>query len=54
MGPAHEKKFICSVKIPISEGVLCMIGEEKTRIRHAENSAASLMIRALHESNCLL
>ncbi|KAK4805014.1 hypothetical protein SAY86_004831 [Trapa natans] len=53
-GLAHEKKFICSVKIPTSEGVFCMMGEEKTRIRAAENSAASLMIRALHESNLLL
>ncbi|PKI46061.1 hypothetical protein CRG98_033555 [Punica granatum] len=53
MGPTNDKKFICSVKIPTSEGVLCMMGDEKNRIKDAENSAASLMIRALYESNLL-
>ncbi|KAF2314158.1 hypothetical protein GH714_023795 [Hevea brasiliensis] len=53
MGPAHEKKFICSVQIATVDGVLYMMGDEKTRIKDAEGSAASLMIQALQESNYL-
>ncbi|XP_028799324.1 ribonuclease 3-like protein 2 [Neltuma alba] len=46
-GPPHNKKFTCSVRIATEEGILCMMGEEKSRMKEAENSAASLMIRAL-------
>lgn len=53
MGPAHDKKFICSVQIATIDGVFYIKGEEKTRVKEAESSAASLMIRALQESNHL-
>lgn len=46
-GPPHDKKFVCSVRIVTEEGILCMVGEEKSRRKEADNSAASLMIRAL-------
>ena len=49
-GPPHEKKFICSVQIATVDGVLYMKGDEKTKVKEAENSAASQMIRALQES----
>ncbi|XP_050215535.1 ribonuclease 3-like protein 2 [Mercurialis annua] len=52
-GLPHEKKFECSVQIATGDGVLYMMGDEKMRIKDAENSAASLMIRALQESNYL-
>lgn len=50
-GPPHEKKFVCSVKITTVEGTFEMLGDEKSRVKDAENSAASFMIRALQESN---
>ena len=53
MGPSHDKKFVCSVKIATVDGVLHMMGDEKSRVKEAENSAASLLIRALQESNYL-
>lgn len=52
-GLAHEKVFMSSVKISTANGVLFMMGDEKSRVREAENSAASLMIRALQESDYL-
>ncbi|ONI13400.1 hypothetical protein PRUPE_4G219200 [Prunus persica] len=48
-GPSHEKRFMSSVKISTIDGVLYMKGDEKSRVRDADNSAASLMIRALQE-----
>ncbi|KAH6822667.1 RNAse THREE-like protein 2 [Perilla frutescens var. hirtella] len=51
VGSAHQKRYTCSVEIEISEGVLFMIGNEKPRVREAENSAASLMLFALKNSN---
>lgn len=52
-GLAHEKVFMSSVKISTANGVLFMMGDEKSRVREAENSAASLMIRSLQESDYL-
>ncbi|KAK9673875.1 hypothetical protein RND81_12G195500 [Saponaria officinalis] len=51
LGLAHERKFICSVEIETDETKLVMRGDEKSRVRDAENSAASLMIHSLVESN---
>ncbi|KAH9622866.1 hypothetical protein KSS87_007869 [Heliosperma pusillum] len=51
LGLAHEKKFICSVEIETAEAKLFMMGDERSKVREAENSAASLMIRSLVESN---
>ncbi|CAK7324588.1 unnamed protein product [Dovyalis caffra] len=53
MGPPHEKKFVCSVQIATLDGVLYMKGDERTRVKDAENSAASLMIRALQDTEYL-
>lgn len=50
-GPPHSKQFACSVQIATVDGVLTMLGEKKPRVKEAENCAASLMCRALHESN---
>ncbi|KAK7300043.1 hypothetical protein RJT34_10874 [Clitoria ternatea] len=52
-GPPHDKKFICSVQITTKDGVFQMSGDEKPRVKKAENSAASLMIRALQQMNYL-
>lgn len=52
-GPPHEKKFACSVKVATSNGILQMLGDEKSRVKDSEQSAASLMITALQECNYL-
>lgn len=50
-GVAHQKIFTCSVEIEISKGILVMEGKEKPRVREAENSAASVMLFGLRNSN---
>lgn len=45
------KKFVSTVQIATVDSVLCMTGDEKSRRKQAENSAASLMIRALQDSD---
>ncbi|KAK9938603.1 hypothetical protein M0R45_015331 [Rubus argutus] len=50
-GSSHEKKFVLTVQIATINGVLCMTGDEKSRVKDAENSAPSLMIRTLQESD---
>uniref|UniRef100_A0A2N9HEM7 RNase III domain-containing protein n=1 Tax=Fagus sylvatica TaxID=28930 RepID=A0A2N9HEM7_FAGSY len=52
-GPAHDKKYVSSVQIATVDGVFYMEGDEKSRVKDAENSAASFLIRALQESNYL-
>ncbi|GFZ12542.1 hypothetical protein Acr_23g0009270 [Actinidia rufa] len=49
-GPSHERKYTCSVQIKTVNTELFVSGEEKSRVRVAENSAAFLMIRELIES----
>ncbi|GMJ15995.1 RNASEIII-LIKE 2, RNAse THREE-like protein 2 [Hibiscus trionum] len=49
-GPPHEKKFTSAVKIPTEDGILYISGDKRSRVKEAENSAASYMIRALQES----
>ncbi|KAE8649376.1 ribonuclease 3-like protein 2 [Cucumis sativus] len=49
LGPSHERIFVCSVKIATCYGTFYIVGDEKSRVKDAENSAASLMIRALQE-----
>ncbi|XP_058210064.1 ribonuclease 3-like protein 2 isoform X2 [Rhododendron vialii] len=49
-GPFHERIYVRSVEIKTAENVLynlCVEGDEKSRVRDADNSAASLMIRRL-------
>ncbi|KAH0751387.1 hypothetical protein KY285_004535 [Solanum tuberosum] len=31
IGPAHDRRFICSVQIRIAEGMLFVMGDEKSR-----------------------
>ncbi|XWS11251.1 hypothetical protein CRYUN_Cryun38cG0068000 [Craigia yunnanensis] len=52
-GRSHEKKFVSSVKIPTVDGTLYITGDEKSRVKEAENSASYFMIRALQESGYL-
>ncbi|KAL3733442.1 hypothetical protein ACJRO7_022895 [Eucalyptus globulus] len=52
-GPPHNKKFACTVQIATSDGVYTMEGETRSRVKDAENCAASLMCRALHQYNYL-
>lgn len=51
VGLAHEKKFISSVEIETADVKLFMLGDEKSRVREAESSAASMMIHSLVESS---
>ncbi|XP_058781618.1 ribonuclease 3-like protein 2 [Vicia villosa] len=48
-GTPQDKKFISAVQIATPAARLQMSGEEKSRVKDAENSAASLMIRALQQ-----
>ncbi|MED6218347.1 hypothetical protein PIB30_025922 [Stylosanthes scabra] len=48
-GQPHQRKFVCSVQVTTTEGTFQMTGEGRSRVRDAENSAASLMIQALQE-----
>ncbi|WMV48759.1 hypothetical protein MTR67_042144 [Solanum verrucosum] len=50
IGPAHDRRFICSVQIIIAEGMLFVMGDEKSGVKDAENSAALATIRSLQES----
>ncbi|KAF8009113.1 hypothetical protein BT93_J0185 [Corymbia citriodora subsp. variegata] len=52
-GPPHSKKFACTVQIATDDGVYAMAGEQRSRVKDAENCAASLMCRALHQCNYL-
>ncbi|KAL4618845.1 hypothetical protein ACB092_06G039500 [Castanea dentata] len=52
-GPSNDKKYVCSVQIETVDGGLSMQGEEKSRVKEAENSAASCLIRALLDSNII-
>lgn len=49
-GPAHERKFVCSVQIELPDAVLFVTGVEKSRVKDAENSAASVMLHGLVDS----
>ena len=52
-GPSNDKKYVCSVRIATVNGDLFMVGEEKSRVKKAENSAASCLIRALLDSDII-
>ncbi|WCJ32969.1 Ribonuclease 3-like protein 2 [Euphorbia peplus] len=53
LGPPQERKYVCSVEIETTEGVLSMVGEEETKVKAAKNSAALAILRALQQSNYL-
>ncbi|KMT12758.1 hypothetical protein BVRB_4g088520 [Beta vulgaris subsp. vulgaris] len=46
-----EKKFVCSVEIQTADEKLLMLGDVKSRVKEAQNSAASMMIYRLVESS---
>ncbi|KAK6946980.1 Ribonuclease III domain, partial [Dillenia turbinata] len=48
-GLGHCKRFICSVQIPTIDGVLYIKGDEKSRVKDAQNSAASMMLLSIQE-----
>ncbi|XP_058745048.1 ribonuclease 3-like protein 2 [Vicia villosa] len=48
-GTPQDKIFVCAVQITTPAAILKMSGDEKSRVKDAENSAASLMIRALQQ-----
>ncbi|PNX93904.1 ribonuclease 3-like protein 2-like [Trifolium pratense] len=48
-GTPQNKIFVTSVLIATPVGRLKMLGDEKSRLKDAQNSAASLMIRALQQ-----
>ncbi|KAL4642313.1 hypothetical protein ACB092_02G007000 [Castanea dentata] len=52
-GPPHDKKCVLSVQIPTVDGILYIEGDEMSRVKEAQNSAASWIVRALQESNYL-
>ena len=49
-GPSHERKFLCSVQVETVERMLFTEGDEKSKVKDAENSAASSLIYELQES----
>ncbi|KAF8391577.1 hypothetical protein HHK36_023883 [Tetracentron sinense] len=50
LGPAHKKRFLCSVKIETEDGVYSTPGNVKLRVKDAENSAASMLLRSLQDT----
>ncbi|XP_015899137.1 ribonuclease 3-like protein 2 isoform X1 [Ziziphus jujuba] len=52
-GTSHEKGYVSSVQVATTESVLFMMGDERSKIKNAESSAASLMISALQECGYL-
>ncbi|CAO2203664.1 unnamed protein product [Urochloa humidicola] len=46
-GPAHERKFVCSVQAETQNGTFVAIGDPMSRVKDAENSAAQKMVELL-------
>ncbi|KAL7249231.1 hypothetical protein ACSBR1_011395 [Camellia fascicularis] len=49
-GPSHERKFLCSVQVETVKCVLFAEGDERSKVKDAENSAALSLIHGLQES----
>jgi len=43
-GPAHDKKFACSVRVVISNKEYITLGDFKSRVKDSENSAAAKVL----------
>lgn len=43
-GPAHAKRFICSVQVETSGNTFVTLGDPKSRVKDAENAAACKML----------
>ncbi|KAJ4949997.1 hypothetical protein NE237_026829 [Protea cynaroides] len=50
IGPPHDRKYICSVQIITVEGTYFTTGDERSRVKDAENSAASMMLHGLRHN----
>ncbi|KAI3941456.1 hypothetical protein MKW98_022463 [Papaver atlanticum] len=49
LGAAHERGFVCSVQIETAAGTYVTSGDVKTKVKEAENSAASMMLHGLED-----
>ncbi|XP_057962894.1 ribonuclease 3-like protein 2 [Malania oleifera] len=49
-GPAHDKRFVCAVEMETTSGILVIIGDARSRIKDAENCAASMMLLRLQNT----
>ncbi|XP_043691484.1 ribonuclease 3-like protein 2 [Telopea speciosissima] len=49
-GPSHDRKFICSVKVDTVDGTYISTGDIRSRIKDAENSAASVFLHSLKDN----
>ena len=49
LGPAHDKRFMCSVQVDTLAGVFVSSGDSKSRVKDSENSAAFVMLNFLQE-----
>ncbi|KAL8205719.1 hypothetical protein R6Q57_009270 [Mikania cordata] len=50
LGPAHDKRYISTVQVELADAILLVKGNERSRVKDAENSAAAMMLTALRES----
>ncbi|KAI3675766.1 hypothetical protein L1987_85359 [Smallanthus sonchifolius] len=48
-GPPHDKRYASSIQVALSDGILRVKGNKRSRVKDAENSAASMMLRVLQE-----
>ncbi|KAI3810205.1 hypothetical protein L1987_19815 [Smallanthus sonchifolius] len=48
-GPPHAKRYASSIQVKLSDELLVVKGNERSRVKDAENSAASMMLRVLQE-----
>ncbi|XP_006654218.1 ribonuclease 3-like protein 2 [Oryza brachyantha] len=46
-GPAHERKFVCSVQVETTDHNFVTIGDAMSRVKDAENSAAQKMLEVI-------
>ncbi|KAL7593457.1 hypothetical protein Lser_V15G35324 [Lactuca serriola] len=49
LGPAHNRRYIASVQIELSDKIFFTKGEERSKVKAAENSAASIMFSSLRD-----
>ncbi|KAI3675773.1 hypothetical protein L1987_85366 [Smallanthus sonchifolius] len=50
LGPLHDKRCISSVQVELSDRIFFVKGDERSRVKDADNSAASMMFCALREA----
>ncbi|KAK9057188.1 hypothetical protein SSX86_024555 [Deinandra increscens subsp. villosa] len=50
LGSAYDRRCVSSVQVEISDTILSVKGDERPRVKDAENSAASMMYCALREA----